>query len=149
MKHQNSVPFIANAWCDIPIGADFQALPHMVRSEYLRSVISQFIDDSSAGEAISLSFESLEAIIQLTTAEDGEFRQSKNKSLSLSKRWLASHFGEILRIQDVSFVQNASHNSYKYAKKGLSTVGDGCSLTLSYPVEVSLSPFDLFFLLHL
>lgn len=136
--HPQSVRCVARAWCDIPIEAAFQSLPHMVQSEYLRSLIDTFTNEVS-GDAIALTFEILESVLRMAKVAEvrGTASNGKNASLSLSKYWLVSRVGAVLRIQHTSFTRNDSNMcNYKYMTRELINAKDGSVLTVAYPVEV-------------
>lgn len=122
-------------WCDIPICAELLSLPHMVQSEFFRSTIDKFTDEVSDLPA-SLSFEIIASVSQLATSSG-----AASKSVSLSKHWIASRVGKVLRIHR----QNArTGDGDGYISRCIDIVHDDCNIKVCYLSEVRYNQCRLF-----
>ena len=142
--------YVSKAWCDIPTGDAFQALPHMVQSAYLRSVIDQFTGDISE-EAISLTFEGLESILQLVKGDTAQHSNKNISSFSLSKCWLASRVGSVLRIQHSSNLKgkkNSLLENKKYMMRQLISCETDSFVSVGFSPEVNYLNLNCFVFLQ-
>ena len=126
LKRTNTVQYFPGAWCDIPLDFEFSTLPHMVKSGYLHWSINRFTVLSN--QALAATFESVEKILRLLSISN---KSSQRKIITLSKKWVASRVGSVLRIEhERNTSSHISHTISHFSSRE-------CPVTLIYPSEVS------------